>query len=88
MDFQERFPELYAAMSAVTDQKALNALVRKLRKQIDTLEYPACDGAIDAFKKEISARFAPTASRSIQEVREDRILHTRDSSGRRAARKW
>lgn len=91
MEYQERFPELYQAMNQATSLQELNALRRQIIKQMDegTLSYPACDGAIDAFKKQISKKFGEVVKvRSAQEVREDLLLHTRDSSGKRSSRKW
>jgi len=91
--WKEQYPELWAEISAATTRQELNKIWRSIMKRYDADLIPSkATGAIFAFKAEMQERTAidTGASRSYQEARIDRILHTgaTDSRGRAIARKF
>jgi hypothetical protein len=89
--WKEQFPALWNEISAATDRKELNAIMRNVMKKFDADIYPSNSaGAIEAFKREMKEQTEVeyNINRSAEDRRVARILDSgrRDSRGRTIAR--
>jgi len=91
-DWKERYAELYAEIQKAQTPTEITKTIRRIHRldDSDTLPFAYCEGALQAFKQERKEQLIGdvSISRSTEEARIDRIAFTRNSDGRRSARRW
>jgi len=89
-DFKIRFPELYTILAACTTRGEIIKISKAIEAGMDagSLDYAACDGALQSFKKARLAEFRTPKIRTPEQEKIERIMRTTDSTGKHTARKW
>jgi len=88
--YKQRFPHIDAKFSEAKDARELGRMKREMVKDLDAGEMTGNDGAIESSYKFHSQRLASSSSSftsSSADARADRMLRTRDSSGKATPRK-